>query len=248
MEVSKKICEKSHEWIHFPSNTNEVETAKREWQEQLDFPCAISALDCISIEIKEPKLQSDESISKKGKSLIYIQASCNIKECFTSVDIVWKNSEQDSEFLVRSGLTETIAPFRGKAVLVGDSRFGIAPWLMTPYDNPSNHVQKNYNRIHCRNRVIIKKLFGQLKRRFPILSRRLNVDLDMIVQIVMACFVLHNVAKFLKDRDFEGEDEEETDELVFEDILEEDVNQIRVAGRKKRDELASWCTSISHWT
>jgi hypothetical protein len=55
-------------------------------------------------------------------------------------------------------------------MMLGDDGYGIEPWLMTLYRNTVKPMQRAYNRLFKRERVIIERCFGQLKRRFPILQ------------------------------------------------------------------------------
>ena len=56
------------------------------------FLTAIGAIDCTHIGILKPKLHGDEYINRKGKSTLNIQATCDAKEMFTSVDVSWPGS------------------------------------------------------------------------------------------------------------------------------------------------------------
>jgi hypothetical protein len=88
-----------------------------------------------------------------------------------------------------------IAPYRGNAVIIADARYGLAP-----YKNPAHDLRINYNRIHAQNRVIIERVFGQFKTRFPLLSSKVRLHLDIIPSVIVGSFVLHNIAKHLCDR------------------------------------------------
>lgn len=46
---------------------------------------------------------------------------------------------------------------------------------------------------------IIERCFGQLKQRFSILEYKIRVGADLVAMVIASCFVLHNIAKFLKD-------------------------------------------------
>jgi hypothetical protein len=52
-----------------------------------------------------------------------------------------------------------------------------------------------YVTAHLRTRNRIEKAFGVLKRRFYMLSVRVRLRLENIPQFILACFVLHNIAK-----------------------------------------------------
>jgi hypothetical protein len=234
--VSRKILEKANQWIKFPTRHEEVEDAKRLWQEKYNFPCAFGALDCTQIKIRKPAVHGDEYICRKQFASINVQATCNSDELFTSVDASWPGSVHDSRILRNSDILPVISRFdRGQAVLLADSGYAIAPWLMTPYRNPQTPVENYFNEQHATNRIIIERCFGQVKKRFPILMNEIRVSLNKILRIITSCFVLHNVAKYLNDQN------------NFVDIVEDDdnyqengenENQVRMRGIQRRNELA----------
>jgi hypothetical protein len=96
--------------------------------------------------------------------------------------------------------------------LLGDVGYGITPWLLTPPKEPATPAEVAYNNLHKTERVIIERWFGQLKCRFPVLQHPIRVGTHKIPSLI-SCFVLHHVAKYLKDNfptnDDEVEDVEE---------------------------------------
>ena len=88
------------------------------------------------------------------------------------------------------------------AFLLGDEGHGIVHWLMTPYEEQLNAPQeRSYNNCLMRERIITERCFGQLKRRFPILQSRVRVHLNLVPSVIVACCIMHNVAKYLQDPD-----------------------------------------------
>ena len=87
------------------------------------------------------------------------------------------------------------------ALLLGDEGYGIAPRLMTPYKEPLNVPQERSYNCLKRERLSIERCFGQLKKRFPILQSRVTVHLNLIPRVIVACCIMHNVAKYLQDPD-----------------------------------------------
>nr|CAI5852724.1 unnamed protein product [Callosobruchus analis] len=61
-------------------------------------------------------------------------------------------------------------------VLLGDSGYGISPWLTTPYRNPETREEIAFSTLFTKERMI-KRRFGQLKRRFPILKYMVRMKL-----------------------------------------------------------------------
>jgi hypothetical protein len=71
-----------------------------------------------------------------------------------------------------------------------------------------------------------------VKRRFPILENTIRLETERIPSITVACFVLHNVSKYLQDEDVLA------DFQFHPDVAHHDLENIRIAGQRKRHELA----------
>ncbi|XP_030746556.1 uncharacterized protein LOC115875276 [Sitophilus oryzae] len=113
---------------------------------------------------------------------------------------------------------------------------------MTPFVNPQTPEQLAYNNLFKRERVIIERCFGQLKQRFPILQNIIRLSLASVPTIIIACFILHNVAKFLNDDALDDVDDDENNEKDGEcgeaEANEDDINNFRLLGQNKRNRLA----------
>ncbi|CAH1977647.1 unnamed protein product [Acanthoscelides obtectus] len=150
--------------------------------------------------ILKPNRHGDEYINRKGKPNLNVQATCDAREMFTSVNVSWRGSVHDSR-IWRNSQTRSQLINKANVVLLGDYGYGIEPCLTTPFRNPTPGAEMNYNKLLKQERVIIERCFGQLKRLFSILQYICRVKLKNI--IIIACIILHNVAKSLGDPDFE---------------------------------------------
>lgn len=65
---------------------------------------------------------------------------------------------------------------------------------MTPLLAPTTVAEHHYNECHIRTRNTIERLFGVLKKRFPILAYGCRLKLETFLTIIVACSVLHNIA------------------------------------------------------
>nr|CAI5869962.1 unnamed protein product [Callosobruchus analis] len=120
------------------------------------------------------------------------------KEEFTSIDAQWSGSVHDSRMLKNSGIYAQMNNMRHNSMmLLGDSGYRISPWLMTPYRNLVTREETAFNTPFTKERVIIERCFGQLKRRYPILQYMVRVKLDSVVSVIISCAVLHNISKYL---------------------------------------------------
>lgn len=235
--VCKEIVSKSDEWIHFPNSAEDFEHEKKMWQIKYNFPSAIGAIDCTHILINRPGNYKDEFVNRKGLNSFNVQATCNGKEQFTSVDCEWAGSVHDARIWKNSNIHDIMQENASGAILLADEAYPLTPWMMTPYRDPELPSQKAYNAIHKRERVIIERVFGQVKQRFPFLQSRVRVKTEKIPRMIAACFVLHNVAKFLKDEDFEPAETTTYDIAVLRPTVNDTTLLQR--GQRRRDVIAS---------
>lgn len=64
-------------------------------------------------------------------------------------------------------------------MLLGDSGYALTRYMMTPLPESTNftRAEKLYQEAQIRTRNVVERAFGIWKRRFPILSKGLNVKL-----------------------------------------------------------------------
>ncbi|CAB4426651.1 unnamed protein product [Rhizophagus irregularis] len=58
----------------------------------------------------------------------------------------------------------------GDDYVLGDSAYPISSFLITPFKNPFNHRQRQFNFIDSKHRVVVEHAFGRLKTRFKALK------------------------------------------------------------------------------
>ncbi|XP_055635300.1 putative nuclease HARBI1 [Toxorhynchites rutilus septentrionalis] len=220
-QTCRAIVEKSHGWI-----------------KKYEFPYCIGALDCTHVLIKRPHHFADEFVNRKGLTSFNVQATCNGREMFTSVECRWPGSVHDARIWRNSAIREILSDNNSDAVMLADEAYPIAPWLMTPFKNPSSAEQRSYNIMHTRERVIIERVFGQAKQRFPILQSKIRISTERVPQMVVACFVLHNVAKIMNDEDFTLPEELLQPNYVQFNGGVDDGNSICHRGQRRRDAIA----------
>ncbi|XP_061397459.1 putative nuclease HARBI1, partial [Musca vetustissima] len=239
-DVAKRISAKASEWIKFPKDAEEIKDSQMKWQAKYSFPFAIGVIDCTHIKIKKPTNHSDEYICRKGFHSINVQATCDGNELFTSVDISWPGSVHDSRILRNSEVFRIMQNATNDALLLGDEGYGICPWLMTPFRNPTTDIEKTYNKVFTRERVIIERCFGQLKQRFSILQYKIRVSTELAPHVIASCFILHNIAKFLNDDYTPISDyNNNNDEWHLGNDIEQQSASISEAGKNKRRIIAN---------
>ncbi|RZC32534.1 DDE Tnp 4 domain containing protein [Asbolus verrucosus] len=124
------------------------------------------------------------------------------------------------EIWKNSSICQLLRESNANVVLLGDQGYGIEKCLMTPYRQPRTPSEFSYNRLFKAERVIIESVLDR---------------------IIVACFVLHNIAKYLKDeevlQDIQENDFDNNDNDEENDDIDLNMQQIRQRVLNKRQEL-----------
>lgn len=237
--VMDQIIRRANDWIHFPSTAREMNEARVLWQTRFHMPSVIGALDCTHVEINKPSIFGDEYVNRKGYTSINVQATCDASEKVTSISAEWPGSVHDSRIWRRTPFRNILSRFDGSVCLLADSGYGISPWLITPFKPAHTEAQRIFNLHHSQERVVIERVFGQIKRRFPILGNCVRVNIERVPKVIVTCAILHNIAKHLNDR-FEFEDQIDDNENIHENANAQDQYEnaaTRLRGEQKRQEM-----------
>lgn len=237
--VVQQISEQAKDWIKFPCTGAEAQEANNRWYAKHEFPGCVGAIDCTHVRIEKPGGKfGDEFINRKNFPSFNVQATCDQDYIFTSIDCGWPGSVHDSRVFKNSDIYQTMSSSSYPCLLLGDEGYGITPFLMTPFSNPTNEEQKKFNKFHARGRVVIEQAFGQLKRRFPILRYGVRLKMDRISRCILACVVLHNVAKKLQDpEEFENDEWANEEDTDISEIPRDSDGTLRDQGRRRRDQI-----------
>lgn len=120
------------------------------------------------------------------------------------IDIVcrWPGSSHDTNIFNNSRLKCRFEEQEFEdSFLLGDSGYGVSEYMMTPLLHPITPAEQLYNESQIRTRNCIERCFGVWKRCFSVLSLGLRVSKDTVMAIVIACAVLHNIARQNKEAD-----------------------------------------------
>ena len=111
-----------------------------------------------------------------------------------------------------------------RALLLGDWPYPSTTCLVKPY--PSNirvtDTQKKFNKSLSSARVIVEKGFGLLKGRWRCLLKRLDNDIEYVANVILSCFVLHNITQVRGDK-----------HIDYENLLDIIIREERNAGLRR---------------
>ncbi|XP_063931351.1 putative nuclease HARBI1 [Zophobas morio] len=217
-------------YIKMPVTGQERRSVKSGFHNIRGFPKVIGALDCTHVKILSPGGEQAERFrNRKGYFSINVQGVCDSELKIINIIARWPGSVHDSTIFNDSPLCADLASgVYGTDFVLGDNGYPCRSYLLTPLLNPRNRMERAYNAAHKASRNCIERCFGVLKRRFPCLSRGLNMKLQSTLHIIVACAVLHNICILEKDAFFEGEDQD-VDEDPELHIFNNENTAVRVA-------------------
>lgn len=175
---------------------------------------------------------------------IIIKAICDANGKVLSIYAKKPGSTNDAAMFLESAIGQRLArgdfsPFH----LIGDSGYACTPYLLTPYAAPITEAERRYNVAHKKSRCIIEGLFGMVKRRFPSLFFGIRMQPGRACRVIVACFVLHNIALSRRQPDFDDEgivpfEEEEYDNQPDrQENLAQEILRLRRQGFAKRQRI-----------
>ncbi|KZS08263.1 F14D2.9-like protein, partial [Daphnia magna] len=177
-----------------------------EFSEFAGFRGIIGAIDGCHIKIARPWVDEKIYVNRKNFHSINVQAICDANGRALSVYAKKPGSTNDAAMFVESIIGQRLArgdfsPFH----LIGDSGYACTPYLLTPYAVPSNEPERRFNVAHKKSRCVIERFFGMVKRRFPALFFGIRMQPGRACRVIMACFILHNIALSRRQPDFDDD-------------------------------------------
>lgn len=195
-KVSVEIAKLRQNFIKMPITGEDRNRIKSKFYTIRGFPNVLGAVDCTHIKIQSPGGPTAEVFrNRKGFFSLNVQAVCDADLFILDVICRWPGSVHDTTIFNDSHLR---ADFErgvyGSDLLLGDSGYPCRKYLLTPFLQPTSDSERKYNEAQIATRNPIERCFGVLKRRFPCLSMGLRVKLDTVMNIIVACAILHNLA------------------------------------------------------
>ena len=165
------------------------------------FPRCIGAIDCTHIRIQSPGGDDAENYrNRKGFFSFNVQVVCDSALKIRNIVCRWPGSAHDAHIFRNSNIKLRLqnGEFQDK-FLIGDSGYGVKPYLLTPIGNAQTPAERLYNEALIRTRNTVERCFGVWKRRFPVLSLGIRLHVSKVEGVVIAAGVLHNIACDMRD-------------------------------------------------
>ncbi|XP_052237734.1 putative nuclease HARBI1 [Dreissena polymorpha] len=215
--------------VVFPTSERELVQVKQKIFGIAGIPNVIGAVDCTHIAMLAPREREDIYVCRKGYHSINVQAVVDANMRFTNIVAKWPGSTHDSVIFDNCSLKDWLVD-GSKGWLLGDSGYGLKPYLLTPKLNPMSRAEIAFNLAHSRSRMVVERAFGLLKSRFRCLHKTggyLQFSPQKIALVVTVCAKLHNLCLsdgFLDIDDIDVEDDDDNVQLPLENP---DLNALR---------------------
>jgi hypothetical protein len=197
----------------------------------------------------------EQSLFRNRKGFISqnILAAVNFDMTFSYCLAGWEGSAHDSR-VYRDALTKGLTVYVEKYYVV-DCGYGLSRHCLPPYRGVRYHLkewnvaglqpvnkEELFNLRHSSLRNIVERIFGVIKKRFPILVNMPRYDYEIQIQLVLSCLMIHNFIKL--NQGFEDafdewdEDDTEVDNNENENVENDNNNINDNILRQWRDDIA----------
>lgn len=180
-------------------------TIAKDFEHNWQFPNCGGAIDGKHVRIIPPQHTGSYYFNYKGTFSIVLLALVNANLEFCMIDVgtngrvsdggvllateFYKRLQQNKLDLPSAEMTTANLNF----VFVADEAFALHPHLMKPYSRKDlTYERKIFNYRLSRARRVVENAFGILANRFRIFHTAINLSVDKVENVVMACCVLHN--------------------------------------------------------
>ncbi|XP_036338949.1 putative nuclease HARBI1 [Rhagoletis pomonella] len=220
--ITELLVKHKGDEISFPNNEEQQLVVKKGFKEKCGLDNIVGTIGTAHINILMPTEKNGASVyvNELGECTIKVEGICDYRLLFTSLNArgpgsvststIWRNSP------TRQFLMSHNNEYSTNALLIGDIKYPLEPWLLTPVVRAKNRKDIVYNEKHRSAHNSIKLAFGLLRTRFKCLSkkRKLYYAHERAANIIYACAILHNM--LLKNGGGTEVDKIELDTLVEE--------------------------------
>ncbi|XP_036317345.1 putative nuclease HARBI1 isoform X2 [Rhagoletis pomonella] len=143
------------------------------------IPGIVGCIDGTHIQITKPHINENLFFNRKGYFSMNAMLICDSNMIIRAVDSRYPGASHDSfVWNVSNARQYFLQEYENgdrSSRLLGDSGYGIEPFMLTPYRDPQYASQQyKFNNAHSSARNIIERTIGVLKSRFRCLQRTLH--------------------------------------------------------------------------
>lgn len=217
------------------------------------FPGVIGVVDGTHISVRIPQRGDQAYYCRKGYPAMQVQATCDHKFLYTDVFLGYPGSVHDARVFRNSDVYANANALYYKDEgedfhVLGDSAYPATTFCLTPFRRSAAQTpeHRRYSYRLSQLRMTIEVAFGRTKSWFRILNHVDRRSKKKLIDVIAACFVLHNF-KILHDglsqEDMEGSEEDEQQaeveqaaaELAYENAPDIIAHAVLEDGKQKRN-------------
>ncbi|KAL4715302.1 hypothetical protein ACJJTC_010872 [Scirpophaga incertulas] len=182
-KVTEAIASLRPMFITLPRSDEDIRKSQEEFYKIARFPRVISAIDGTHIRVQSPGGNTAEEFrNRKDFFSFNVQAICSAELIFQDIVARWPGSTHDSMIFSNSSVKfHCDNQAFGNGIILGDSGYEQTNYLLIPFQNPNTPAQMLSIGLRCR--------------------------LPLAQDIIVACAILHNLAR-KKNEDEPPEDPE----------------------------------------
>ncbi|XP_063405889.1 putative nuclease HARBI1 [Mytilus trossulus] len=172
------LIAKRDQFIKWPCTPDKLSEAKNGFFEKAGFPNGIGCVVGTHVRIQAPADDEPSFVNRKGFHSVNVQGICDhnfgihLQNQYTSIE---------------------------QGAVLGDSGYPCRPFLLTPFRQPIEQKEQNFNKAHISTRCTIERTFGIWKQKFRLLKTGIRMRPDRACKFIVACAILHNIAIMLKE-------------------------------------------------
>ncbi|KAM4026827.1 uncharacterized protein ACNLHF_022691 [Anomaloglossus baeobatrachus] len=213
-ETCNAIVRSLRSYMQFPKTKEEWKKIASDFDHLWQFPNCGGALDEKHVRITQPGNSGSYFFNYKGYFSVIMMALVDANYEFITVEVGMNGRVSDggviehTRFGQRLDNCELNLPPNSETrdnlnfVFVSDEAFPLHANLVKPFPQKSFTVERRiFNYRLSRARRVVENAFGIMANRFRVFHTPMNMKLESIDYVVLACCVLHN---FLRRRDAIG--------------------------------------------
>ncbi|KAK3914846.1 Protein ALP1-like [Frankliniella fusca] len=169
----------------------------RSFERKYGYLSMVGCVDGCHVYTTAPLEQPQRYINRHHTYSIILQGTCDDNLVFRDAFIGQPGSVGDSRTFQRSPLGKFLLRYQNfmrNYHILGDGAYTLTDKVIIPFKDYGNLTQRQreHNRIHSRCRSCIERAFGLLKCKWRRLKYFHSLNLEYLMDSIMACIVLHN--------------------------------------------------------